>query len=107
MQLTAIQDATIVNALSSLDQFSTVPASITSKLQTIAPPLVASLAKISAVCNGDIDGISLPSGSLSSTTTNADGTQFNSPVHTNTFDIDESAIGTGIQTICSIVHGYN
>jgi len=40
-------------------------------------------------------------------TTNADGTQFNSPVHTNTFDIDESAIGTGIQTICSIVHGYN
>jgi prefoldin subunit 5 len=74
MQLTAIQDATIVNALSSLDQFSTVPASITSKLQTIAPPLVASLAKISAVCNGDIDGISLPSGSLSSTTTNADGT---------------------------------
>lgn len=39
-------------------------------------------------------------------TTNADGTQFNSPVHANTFDIDESAIGTGIQTICSIVHGY-
>jgi prefoldin subunit 5 len=73
-QLTAIQDATIVNALSSLEQFSTVPASITSKLQTISPPLVASLAKISAICNGDVDALSLPSGSLSSTTTNADGT---------------------------------
>jgi amidohydrolase len=39
-------------------------------------------------------------------TTNADGTKFNSPVHTNTFDIDEDAIETGIEVICGLVKGY-
>ncbi len=36
-------------------------------------------------------------------TTNADGTQFNSPVHTATFDIDESALLTGMHVICTLV----
>ena len=59
-QLTAIQDATIVNAIESLKQFATVPASLTSKLQTIVPPLLASITKVSAVCNGDIDNLEIP-----------------------------------------------
>jgi amidohydrolase len=36
-------------------------------------------------------------------TTNADGTKYNSPVHTATFDIDESAIQTGVEVICGLV----
>jgi amidohydrolase len=39
-------------------------------------------------------------------TTNADGTKYNSPVHTNTFDIDSAAIKTGIEVICGLVKGY-
>jgi amidohydrolase len=39
-------------------------------------------------------------------TTNADGTKFNSPVHTNTFDIDKDAVEAGIRVICGIVEGY-
>lgn len=59
-QLMAIQDATIVNAIESLNQFSAVPATLTSKLATIVPPLVASIAKISNVCNGDVDELNIP-----------------------------------------------
>ena len=36
-------------------------------------------------------------------TTNADGSKFNSPVHTNTFDIDKNAIAVGMEVICGIV----
>jgi amidohydrolase len=39
-------------------------------------------------------------------TSNADGTQYTSGVHTPTFDIDKSAIGTGIQVICDLVNNY-
>ena len=59
-QLTAIQDATIVNAIESLKQFAAVPASLTSKLQTIVPPLTAAISKLSAVCNGDVDNLEIP-----------------------------------------------
>ena len=52
-QLTAIQDATIVNAIESLNQFSTIPASLTSKLSTIVPPLTNALKKISSSCSDD------------------------------------------------------
>jgi septal ring factor EnvC (AmiA/AmiB activator) len=52
-QLTAIQDATIVNAIESLNQFSTIPASLTSKLATIVPPLSNALKKISNSCGDD------------------------------------------------------
>ena len=92
MQLTAIQDATIVNALSSLEQFSTVPASITSKLQTISPQLIASLAKISSVCNGDVDNLSLPSGSFNDANVSDDGsTDYNDLVPTEFYkDINVS-----------------
>lgn len=63
-QLTAIQDATIVNAISSLQQFSSIPTTIASKLQTITPPLLATLAKVSNVCNGETPDLTLSADSL-------------------------------------------
>jgi hypothetical protein len=63
-QLTAIQDATIVNAISSLQQFSSIPTTIASKLQTITPPLLATLAKVSNVCNGETTDFTLSADSL-------------------------------------------
>jgi uncharacterized membrane protein YdfJ with MMPL/SSD domain len=59
-QLTAIQDATIVNAIESLNQFNTLPDTLTSKLDTIVNPLLTSISKISNICNGDVDALVLP-----------------------------------------------
>lgn len=59
-QLIAIQDATIVNAIESLNQFATMPSMLTSKLQTIVTPLTTALTKISAACNGDVDALDIP-----------------------------------------------
>lgn len=59
-QLMAIQDATIVNAIESLNQFSTVPDTLTSKLATVVPPLIAAISKVSNVCNGDVDELTIP-----------------------------------------------
>jgi hypothetical protein len=50
MSLTAIQDATIVNAIESLNQFSTIPSTLTSKLETIVPPLTGAINKVAATC---------------------------------------------------------
>ena len=69
-QLTAIQDATIVNAIESLNQFANVPVSLTSKLQTIVPPLMSAISKVSAVCNGDVDNLEIPSSLLPDSDTN-------------------------------------
>ena len=63
-QLTAIQDATIVNAIESLNQFAAVPATLISKLQTIVPPLTSAISKVSAVCNGDVDNLKIPNSLL-------------------------------------------
>jgi len=68
-QLTAIQDATIVNAIESLKQFADVPVSLTSKLQTVVPPLTAAISKLSAICNGDVDNLEIPSSLLSDSDT--------------------------------------
>jgi hypothetical protein len=59
-QLMAIQDATIVNALASLQQFSTIPNTLTSKLNVLVPPLLGALSKVSGVCDGDVDDLVLP-----------------------------------------------
>jgi hypothetical protein len=59
-QLTAIQDATIVNAIESLNQFTAVPETLTSRLDTIVNPLLTSISKISNICNGDVNSIELP-----------------------------------------------
>ena len=63
-QLTAIQDATIVNAIASLKQFAAVPAQLTGKLQTIIPPLTSAISKLSNVCNGDVPIIELPNSAM-------------------------------------------
>ena len=60
-QLTAIQDATIVNAIAALNQFSTVPLTLTAKLKTIVSPLLAAMGKMSNACNGDLGAVELPS----------------------------------------------
>ena len=59
-QLMAIQDATIVNALASLQQFSTIPNTLTSKLNVLVPPLLGALSKVSGICDGDVDDLVLP-----------------------------------------------
>jgi hypothetical protein len=60
-QLTAIQDATIVNSIESLNQFSSIPETLSSKLATIVPPLTSAINKVSSIC-GDTDlEFSLPS----------------------------------------------
>jgi hypothetical protein len=53
MQLTAIQDATIVNAIESLNMLATVPASMSSKLAVIVPPLMGAISKVASTCNTD------------------------------------------------------
>jgi septation ring formation regulator EzrA len=92
-QLTAIQDATIVNAIESLNQFATVPTSLTSKLQTIVPPLLAAISKVSAVCNGDVDNLEIPSSLLPDTNTDTDyndlvATEFYNKKNVSQSDLD-------------------
>ena len=59
-QLTAIQDATIVNAIQSLNQFTKIPDQLTSKIGILVPPILAALQKVSSTCNGDIDNLEIP-----------------------------------------------
>jgi division protein CdvB (Snf7/Vps24/ESCRT-III family) len=76
-QLTAIQDATIANAIASLDQFKSIPASLTSKLATIIPPLTSAIQKVAATCNGDLDGLEtlqIPNLGVDTSGTGGDGT---------------------------------
>ena len=92
-QLTAIQDATIVNAIESLNQFATVPATLTSKLQTLVPPLLAAISKVSAVCNGDVDNLEIPSSLLPNTDTDTDyndlvATEFYNEKNVSESDLD-------------------
>jgi hypothetical protein len=72
-QLTAIQDATIVNAIASLKQFAGVPAQLTGKLQTIIPPLTSAISKLSNVCNGDIPTVELPNSAVNGDGSGGDG----------------------------------
>ena len=91
-QLTAIQDATIVNAIESLNQFATVPASLTSKLQTIVPPLLAAISKVSAVCNGDVDNLEIPSSLLPDSDTDYNdlvATEFYNKKNVSQSDLDD------------------
>ena len=93
-QLTAIQDATIVNAIESLNQFATVPESLTSKLQTLVPPLLAAISKVSAVCNGDVDNLEIPSSLLPDTNTDTDyndlvATEFYNKKNVSQSDLDD------------------
>lgn len=60
LQLQAIQDATIVNAIASLNQFATLPTQLLGRLQTLLPPLIAAIAKIGAACDGDAPVLEVP-----------------------------------------------
>lgn len=71
-QLTAIQDATIVNAIESLNQFSSIPATLTSKLATIVPPLTNAINKVSATCNETDPDFELPGNLLNDINDSAD-----------------------------------
>ena len=91
-QLTAIQDATIVNAIESLNQFANVPVSLTSKLQTIVPPLMSAISKVSAVCNGDVDNLEIPSSLLPDSDTNYNdlvATEFYNKKNVSQSDLDD------------------
>jgi DNA repair exonuclease SbcCD ATPase subunit len=59
-QLTAIQDATIVNAIESLKQFESIPTTLLAKIQTLVPPLTSAISKISSACNGEVDNLEIP-----------------------------------------------
>ena len=92
-QLMAIQDATIVNAISSLSQFSSVPATLTSKLQTITTPLLGAIAKVSNVCNGDVGTLNISQDALNNDTLDAlnndvlqTGTNYNDLVNTKFYN---------------------
>lgn len=93
-QLTAIQDATIVNAIEALNQFSSVPDTISTKLATIVPPLLASINKISNVCNGDVDDLQIPQTVLDNTSSELDDyndlvdTEFYTELNVSDEDLD-------------------
>lgn len=56
-QLMAIQDSTIANAISSLDQFKSIPGTLSSKIASIVPSLTSAVNRLSATCNGDLNGL--------------------------------------------------
>lgn len=87
-QLTAIQDATIVNAIESLNQFSTIPGTLTSKLQTIVPPLTNAINKVSAVCNETNSDFELPSNLLGDSELGGDNSDYNDLVATKFYNED-------------------
>lgn len=58
-QAMAIQDALIVNSLGALQTFSTVPTSLTSKLQTVVPVIAEALKNLNSVCNSN-NGLDTP-----------------------------------------------
>ena len=101
-QLTAIQDATIVNAIESMTQFSTIPASLTSKLQTIVPPLTKALLKVSNSCGDDDDtNFELPSDLLDESL-DANGNGFNDLVPTE-FYSDENVSESDLQNRSDLI----
>ena len=61
-QLQAIQDATIANALTCIDQLATYPPTLINKLPPVVmPPIQEALQKLSSACNGDVPVITMPS----------------------------------------------
>jgi amidohydrolase len=84
---------------------------LTQKVNTILQPIIGEAQVVNLPLRMTADDFSfymhqIPGCYIRIGTTNADGTQYNSPVHTNTFDIDSNAIKTGIEVICGLVVGY-
>lgn len=61
-QLQAIQDATIANALTCINQLAEYPPTLINKLPPlIMPPIQEALQKLNSACNGDVPDITMPS----------------------------------------------
>jgi hypothetical protein len=93
-QLMAIQDATIVNAIASLQQFEKIPDQLVSKISIVVPPLLAAIQKVSNTCNGDgIDALSVPELALDNVNWNdLVATKFYDEVNVSDEDLDDRAL---------------
>jgi len=60
MLLKDVQDATIKNAISSVQQLAKVPPSLTAQLNKFTPTIQEALNKIGSSCNGEVPAISIP-----------------------------------------------
>jgi len=60
MQLEAIQNELIVNAIESIKPLQNLPGQIESKLSSLTPPLVAAISKLNTVCNDTDIELTLP-----------------------------------------------
>lgn len=76
MLLKDVQDATIKNALTAVQQLSKVPQTLTSQLNKFVPPIQEALSKLDSSCNGDIPAITIPT-STSDTGSFGDGFDYN------------------------------
>lgn len=91
-QLTAIQDATIVNAIESLKQFSEIPQQLSSKLASIVPPLLQSVQKISSVCGpNDTPVLELPNNVITDDYNDLVDTEFYTKQNVSQDDLDDRA----------------
>lgn len=94
-QLTAIQDATIVNAIASLKQFETIPIQLEAKFQQLIPPLLSAFSKISSACNGDVDNLQLPESNSSKVTRDYNDeldTEFYNKLNVSDADLEDRSI---------------
>ena len=65
--------------------------SLTSKLQTVVPPLTAAISKLSAICNGDVDNLEIPSSLLADSDTDYNdlvATEFYNEKNVSQSDLD-------------------
>jgi len=75
MLLKDVQDATIKNAIASVNQLSKVPQSLTAQLNKFTPTIQEALNKIGSSCNGEVPAISIPT-STSDSGSFGDGDNF-------------------------------
>ena len=64
MLLKDVQDATIKNAIASINQLAKVPPSLTAQLNKFTPTIQEALNKIGSSCNGEVPTISIPTSTL-------------------------------------------
>lgn len=90
MQLMAIQDATIVNAIEALNMLETIPETIISKLAILIPPLMGAISKVSAISNNDTNYEIPDFGSTSNTNNTADYNDLVPSEFYNEYNVSES-----------------
>lgn len=102
-QLMAIQDATIVNAISSLNQFATLPQQLTDRLQTVVTPLLSAVGKVSNVCNGDVETLTVPESLTRLATTDNDYNDSASTDFYNELNVADSDLSSRSEKIGSLL----